>query len=277
MDGFNDMLSEIDRCYNYCLRYNRTLVIDSSKCWFKEDIRDYINFDSPIIYKGSNNELYDVLNEGTVYPEFLKGAIKTFVAKKAPYYKYYSDGLLIDSDLDSDCEAVTKVYVYTGRSPHTILNICSFTPLVLHVFRERFNKLPKDYVSVHIRNTDLKSKVDTFIEIYKNKLTDCPIFLATDHAPTILKFKEVFGKNIYSFANIPDNNGKNIHDNHSLIPTREFNIDCIVDLLLLAAGSKLYLSIMTVTEDWRNISGYGNLAKDIHENKELFRRLVIQQ
>jgi hypothetical protein len=277
MDGFNDMLSEIDRCYNYCLKYNRTLVIDSSRNWFKEDIRDYINFNSPIIYKGSNDELYDVLNEGTVYPEFIKGAIKTFMAKKGAYYKYYSDGLLIDSDLDSDCDAITKIYVHSGRSPHNILSICSFTPRVLNVFRERYNRLPKDYISIHIRNTDLRSNVNKFIETYRSELEGKPIFLATDNAETILKFKEIFDKNIYSFANVPDNNGKNIHDNHDSVPIREFNIDCIVDILLLAAGSKLYLSIMVIMTDWRCMSGYGNLAKEIHENKELFRTLVIQQ
>jgi hypothetical protein len=43
MGGLNDMLSEIDRCYNHCLKYKRTLVIDTSRNWFKEDIHKYIN------------------------------------------------------------------------------------------------------------------------------------------------------------------------------------------------------------------------------------------
>jgi hypothetical protein len=275
VDGFNDILSEIDRCYNYCLKYNRILVIDSSKNWFKEDIREYINFDSPIIYKGSNDELYEILNKNTIYPEFLKDAIKRFnPIRNTNNCSYYANRRLIDSNLNSDCSAVTKVYIEAGRSPHNILNICSFNPFVLNIFRERYDKLPKDYISVHIRNTDLKSNVDDFLNKYKEELVDKSIFLATDHAPTILKFKEIFGSNIYSFANVPDNNGKNIHENHELIPTRQFNIDCLTDLLLLAAGSKLYLSIMTDKDGWRSISGYANLALEIHKNKKLFSKLT---
>ena len=275
MGGLNDMLSEIDRCYNHCLKYKRTLVIDTSRNWFKEDIHKYINFDSPIIYKGSNNELYELLNKNTIYPEFLQGALKTFVSYRLPpLWKYHYNGLLIDYNLDSDCNAITRVYLEGRRSPHTILNICSFKPLVLNLFRKRYNTLPKDYISVHIRNTDLKSNVDEFIDKYKDELINKPIFLATDHAATIIKFKEIFGSNLYSFATIPDNNGENLHENHRSVPTRQFNIDCFVDLLLLASGSKLYLSIMTIKTGWRSISGYGDLALQIYENKELLKRLT---
>ena len=274
--GINDMLSRILECYNYSLKYNRILVIDSSHNWFKEDIRDYINFNSPIIYKGELNKLYDTLNKETTYPPEFKGILNNhfnFICTLPVNYMY--NNKIIDSDLSRDYIETVKLHVANGSGfPINLLKECSFKPLVLNVFRERYNMLPKDYMSVHIRNTDKLSNVDEFIDKYKDELIDKPVFLATDHAQTIIKFKEIFGSNLYSFAAIPDNNGESIHHHHKSVPTREFNIDCFVDLLLLASGSKLYLSIMTIKTGWKNHSGYGDLALDLHNDKELLRHLT---
>lgn len=269
--GINNMLSRIDLCYTHCLKYGRILVIDSSKSWFKDDIRDYINFNSPIIYKDNLNELYDKLNNESTYPPEFKGElnnINNFKYSKAGYT--YNDKI-IDNDLFNDYSETVKVHLSCGDgNPINLMKICSFKPIILNVFRERYNQLPKDYISVHIRNTDKKSNIGKFLEKYKNKIKDKPIFLGTDHAPTINNFRELFGSNIYSFANIPDNNGMNIHYNHSLVPTNEFNVDCLVDLLLLAAGAVLYLSHVIKY----NESGYGRLAMTIHNDKDLFRQLT---
>jgi len=268
--GINDMLSRITDCYNYCVKYNRILVIDSSHNWFEEDIRDYINFNSPIIYKGELNELYDKLNKETTYPPEFKGILNNrfnFKWTSPEYYMY--NNKCIDNKLSCDYTEIVRIYVACGDSTPikiNLLKISSFTNIVLDIFRERYNKLPKDYISVHIRNTDKLSNVDDFLNKYKEEIIGKSIFLATDHAPTILKFKELFGSNLYSFATIPDNNGKSIHHNHASVPIRQFNIDCFVDLLLLASGSKLYLST--------RLSGYGQFALHLHNDKELLRQLT---
>jgi hypothetical protein len=267
--GLGDMLNEIETCYDYCIEYNRILVLDSRYNWFKDDIRKYIQFNHGIIYKGELDTLYNILNTKSTYPNELSGCLKSI------QFSVYPDYLSIDHN---------KLKLYTNRSEFVqiysmcrvnstqfkILDNCSFTPLVLNVFRERYNKLPKDYLAVHIRNTDKKSNVDDFLDKYANELQGMPIFLATDHAPSIQKFKDLFGSNLYSFANIPDNNSKPIHYDHSNIHTQEFNIDCIVDLLLLAGGSKLYC--LNVIGNYP--SGYGRLAKTLHENKSLFAKLI---
>ena len=163
--GINDMLSRISDCYNYCLKYNRILVIDSSTDWFKEDIRDYILYDSPIIYKGHLNKLYDKLNKEITYPPEFKGLLNTPLKFKYSHEIYYTyNNNIIDSDISCDYSEIVKIYVACGTGrPIDLLKICSFKPLILDVFRERYNKLPKDYISVHIRNTDLKSNVDEFL------------------------------------------------------------------------------------------------------------------
>lgn len=270
--GLNDMLCRMLECYEYCVKYNRTLVIDTSRDWFRDDIRDYINFNSPIIYQGDLNELYDKLNEESTFPPEFKGELK--ICNNFDYtaqFEYLYGNKIIDNDLSRDFSEPVKVYVaHGGGNPVDLLKMCSLKPLILDVFRERYGQLPVDYVSVHIRNTDIRSNVDEFLEKHKEELKDKAVFLGTDHAPTISKFREIFGNNLYSFATIPHNNGHNIHNHHRYIPNRQFNIDCFVDLLLLAAGSKLYLS--TVVNSTH--SGYGQLAMSLHNNKDLFRQLT---
>jgi hypothetical protein len=267
--GLGDMLDEIETCYNYCIKYNRILVLDSRYNWFKNDIRKYIQFNHTIIYKGDLDILYDELNTRSTYPNELSGCLKSILFSCFPNY------LSIDHvkiKLDTNRPEIVQIYSMHGFSITNfgILDNCLFTPLVLNVFRERYNKLPKDYVAVHIRNTDKTSNIDDFLTKYTDELQGKPIFLATDYAPCIQRFKDLFGSNIYSFANIPDNSGKSIHHNHPNINTQEFNIDCIVDVLLLAGGSKLYLSTILNHQP----SSYGRLAKTIHENKHLFAKLI---
>ena len=47
----------------------------------------------------------------------------------------------------------------------------------------------------------------------------------------------------------------------------QLNIDSIVDLLLLASGSELYVSLEK--------SGYSQLAISLHKNKEVIKTLTI--
>jgi len=273
-NGLADMLDEIETCYDYCIKYNRILVLDSRYNWFKDDIRKYIQFNHGIIYKGELDTLYDELNTKTTYPNELSGFLKSIKFSADPDYLSVDHNKL---KLHTNRSEFLQIYSMHGFSitNFSILDNCLFTPLVLNVFRERYNKLPKDYVAVHIRNTDKTSNIDDFLTKYTDELQGKPIFLATDYAPCIQRFKDLFGSNLYSFANIPHNNGKSIHHirlyhNHANIDTQEFNIDCIVDVLLLAGGSKLYLSNILNYPS----SGYGRLAKTLHENKGWFAKLI---
>jgi hypothetical protein len=147
-----------------------------------------------------------------------------------------------------------------------ILPVMRFKDIVLASFIKRYLELPQDYVSIHIRNTDIKSNIDEFLKANSKNLKDKKIYLATDDRLTIEKLKKVYKENIYNFANIPNNDGKNIHHNHGSIPQTDFIIDCFVDVLLLAAASEYYYS--------NERSGYSKFANTLYSDKQLLHQIT---
>lgn len=269
--GITDMLLVIGLCLNYAITHNRLLLIDTTRAsWFKHDIFTYIDFSHPNVY--SQKPDYNQLADKTVYPEIMKTKYTSLSTeyRKGRYYIRGSDiCLAIDLKKTYDTDVVVYSNFFIGRSRSDIdivLSHMSFKPIILNTFIDRFKSLPKDYVSIHIRNTDKSSNVDTFLETHKGYLVNKPIFLASDCVNTISKFKTIYETNLHSFATIPDNKGKNIHYHHSEVDQETFIIDCLVDLLLLAAASSYYYSTTN--------SGYSKLAKILHDSPQLFHKVT---
>ena len=72
--GFNNICQIIWKCYEYSLKYNRTLVIDTRYiCTFRDDIRKYLIFTLPNVFDGDIDILFNSLkNTSTFYPKELK-------------------------------------------------------------------------------------------------------------------------------------------------------------------------------------------------------------
>jgi hypothetical protein len=148
------------------------------------------------------------------------------------------------------------------------LSICKLTPLVKEVYSERKQKLPQEYISVHVRNTDYKSNVDGFINKHSKIFEANTMFLASDDYDTIQKFKQLYGTRVITFAHIKPLDGAEAH--HKITMTKKENrtltIDAIVDLLLLAGGKSIYASSKE--------SGYSKVAKLLHDSPKILNHLL---
>lgn len=255
--GFNDKMNVIWKCYQYAITYNRILVIDTQRTnAFFEDIREYLYFKPENIYKGDLNSLYTSIKDYSIFPREYNIVSKSNTNIRINLSINYNEKIIVFANCGG------------GERLIDTFNLCSFAPFILNVFKERYKSLPKGYISVHIRNTDMKSDIKKFLNTHINLLKDKSIFLGTDHAPTILEFKSLFKDNLYSFAEIPDNKGNSIHHRNQGSKQRSFNIDCIVDLLLLASGSKIYYPSL--------FSGYTRAALALHKEQSILKRLTEQ-
>jgi len=243
----------------------------------KDDIQNYFTLKSPVFKNPSL--INELLTRDSIYPPKMKDKKREDMKRvqfnnknKLPWSSYCEfDNTDLSISLKMDYSQNIIVYSDCGGGDEFVnfLRISEATPIVKDVFLKRRQQLPDNYISVHIRNTDYKSDVNAFIEKYADVFLVHPIFLASDHKETIDLFKQKF-PNVYSFANIQSIQGGNLHEGKAGERTgqqiQEFNIDCIVDILLLASGSTIYFSSQQ--------SGFSKTAKNLLDNKDVLHTFL---
>ena len=253
--GMIDIFSLILMSLKYSERFNRILIIDTSKSLhFKDGFFKYFSSNHNNIYKGNCNEFYDSVNITTYklrhyidYKNFDPFTDKNYIICSGS-----KNNLDLNSDYNED------IILYGNNNSELDRDIIYFfqnfviKPIILNVLKKRFDSLPIGYVSVHIRNTDYKSNVPLFIKKHYDILKNENIFLATDDVNTIVKFQKKF-KHIYTFSNITNSTKphKKYYNRinggiHFIIrDTKDhelFNIDTLVDFLLLSCSTKYLFS-----------------------------------
>lgn len=277
--GWNDMMSRIMYCHKYCEATGRTLILDTSKNWFRDDFSYYFNLSLPRMFKGGNvSEFITMLyKKHSVFPSLLKGMNNDAfppIIWKAPGHMETDTGIVVSTRLNVYYTETVVVYADCGSAIHIndILLHTYFTSVVLDIFHHRYKQLPSGYIGVHIRNTDYQSPVEEFIKQHESIFRSRVIFIASDHQPTINYFQKEY--NALSFSMIPEvPPGKNIHESDeaqqlrtTVEQTRQFNIDTMVDFLLLAASSEFYFSSKQ--------SGYSRSVAYLHSEQELVKKII---
>lgn len=271
--GMIDIFSLILMSLKYSERFNRILIIDTSKSLhFKDGFFKYFSSNHNNIYKGNCNEFYDSVN------------ITTYKLRHYIDYKNFDPftdkNYIICSgsknNLDLNLDYNEDIILYGNNNFKLDRDIIYFfqnfviKPIILNVLKKRFDSLPIGYVSVHIRNTDYKSNVPLFIKKHYDILKNENIFLATDDVESLKLFQKHFN-NVYTFTNIIKSSnklyGRKSGGIHFIIRKKKkheiFNIDTVVDFLLLANSKNYYFSCKK--------SGFSNCAKILFDNKKIVK------
>ena len=272
LGGISDMFNIMNNCLKYAINNNRMLIINTSGDWFRDNIYKFIEFTHNNIYK---QDTYDQIYNLSVYPPTLNNMLGSNMS-----FWWVPGGIInaltnekLTTDLSQKYDEDVVIYSNcgnTGDNPLLLLENMYFKNIITDVYNERLSKLPKNYTSIHIRNTDIQSDVVGFLEKHNNILKDKMIFLASDDIDTIKKYKELYGSNLFNFSNMPNTKhirpNANIHYHHVDVPHEQFIIECMVDLLLLASGDEYYYS--------SSESGYSKLALVLFENKNLLNKIL---
>lgn len=268
--GFNDIITVIMRCHDYAEKYNRILVIDTSGSFLKDDIQKYIQMESPLVYKHDLSIFYGGTYRDT-FPSLFHGNLDSIIpsynnCRRCYCVKDTSTAIALDQSYP------TQVIVYCncggGVDMTRFLRISHFQSLVVDEMCRRIRHISVPYTGIHIRNTDRKSHVKEFIHHHLTKLQNLNVFVASDNSETIETIKHQLQKQkciVYTFANIPKYQGKCIHYHHKDVPTEEFNIDVMVDFLLLVHAKTYLYSCQN--------SGYSLAIKEVRQNKDVMKKL----
>lgn len=274
--GLNDMLCQIDLCVRYCRNHSRTLILDTSRSGLRDDFFRYFSIapslDAKIV---SMEDVADDLDALTAYPAGVQGRVTAYESKNAKSGRKTDTqtGDFLHFDLRKPYPEQVLVYESAGGGINSfwLLQHLIPTPLVLDALRQKLSLLPASYISLHIRNTDLKTDYKTFVTRIKWALRDRDVFAATDSGEVQATLPEMgLGeRQFHHLIQLDPTSNKKLHDTGAT--TVDSNLEMLCDLFALALGDKIYFAI---TEE-NKISGFSGLAFGLSKSK-LARRVAAE-
>jgi hypothetical protein len=265
--GLNDMLSQLGRCVDYCLRHGRTLVIDTDRSMtFAAPFGRFFSIEHP------------ALRVVTAPREFVRMAIERDFSvhpaharlrptwRQQPRYveqmkNFCAEGAPVTFDFDRDHEATVLVHQQCGREPFDceFMGCLRLSPRMRAVVERRWASLPRPYIGIHARNTDIKSDISRVMPLIRRYRG--AVFLATDSAEVQREVSASAGRHVF-MSGIPDFKGGALHIQHVTPRTKDgINTTAVADLLLLALAKRVYATTET--------SGYSALAQELNRNQRL--------
>lgn len=138
--------------------------------------------------------------------------------------------------------------------------------------------LPRNYIGIHIRNTDLTTDWEPVFEKANARRKGRPVFLATDSAIVRSSAIQFFGEELVFTAggSLPADNSE-LHPNYSDLgeESRRENVrNTWMDLLLVSNGDMFFHSTVRERE---GVSGYSRLAGFLFRNRSVKARMLAAQ
>lgn len=265
MGGLNDMLNQIERCYEYCEKFNRKLIIDTYPTPFREDFFKYfIPLNKKIII---NNENFTIPIKYSQYE----------LNKK--FLLCYRNRIEQPIDLNKDYKDKFLIHHMSGGGLLSIdcLKRFSFTDYIKNKVQNILVKLPKEYDAIHVRYTDLKTDYESLIfqlnqiNINQNILLCSDSLKVIDYCKKELKDKNIIVIN-YPPEHINVNRGIHLISSYD---KEKINTASIIDLMCLAASNNFYYAkIVDHPRPTKSMSGFSRLAMMLNQDKELLTRLI---
>ncbi len=269
MGGFNDCLNRIYYCLNYCKKFNRILMIDMKyNNGYSINFSDYFFIDDTnIIYDSIVIQKIITENKSTIYPNEITNLYNYKLGYDNNWF-YLLEDKKIYTEINLNIEYDEDIVLYNncggGTQSLEIFKIIKLKRFIIDEFFNRYNQIPKPYVSIHIRNTDYKLDYDNFYKTNYDKFINKNIFLASD-SKIVLDYFNNSNIAYYNFTTLSEKN-QPIHSKYTNNDKNIVFIDTICDLLLLALGETFILPV--------KYYGYTNLAYNLFNNKHLVHNLI---
>jgi hypothetical protein len=269
--GLNDLLSQTGRCFDYCLRHGRTLVVDTENIeTFAQPFADYFQIDHPRVrvIRDANGFIAEAQARGLgVFPPHAKlvhGEERP--AYEAEHRNYCLEGEPVTFDFEQVHDAPVLIHHQCGMEPHggEFLRSLRLSAEICRDVARRWRELPKPYLGVHIRHTDIKGDIGPVLPLFDRYKG--PVFLATDSAAVQARIRALRPRGLFT-TDIPDFGGNALHFERvtGAMKTR-VNTTAVVDLVLLALAENVYAA--------PGSSGYSVLAKTLNRAQQTAVRWI---
>lgn len=275
--GLNDTLCQMEKSVRYAFRYRRSLVFETN----------FSNLSLPFdrVFEVLDAELKGHLAEigtlteadlagSSVFPVELSGRVGTYLADIDPASRVYRErdtGARVSLNFRRRRRETIVVHEGEGGG---VDSLCFIRRVQLKSWlrsriEQRLESMPSEYVSLHIRNTDLQSDYRKLIEGAKALRGAFPIFIATDDE-LVADFARntIAPENLILSPSAKGNRSEPLHLSASreLTSSEDRLADLFSDLACLATATKFVFSNV---RQGRRVSGFSRLAQHLTINRGL--------
>jgi len=280
-NGFNDILYNVLRTLKYCSKKKRILLVNGRKTLYGINFSQYFAIpeyarsmiiDTEEIKKICSKQHY------TVYPNNLKGELINMLNA------LYDESPLLNPTREKNDRAIyaykntvlslpvekrpEHILIHSragGGGGYALLNKIQFHKGVLDIFRDRYKRLDKPYLAIHIRNTDYKCDYEQYF--FTNEIlirSFKQIYVATDDVNAI-EFYRRRGLNLTNFTTFPKETAYiSLHSTN--IDGHTKFIDMLCDMFIMGLAEKLLSN---------SKGGFIELARSVHQNKPIWMKRLL--
>lgn len=168
--GLNDILGSIYRCYIYCQRFNRVLLVDFENTIYKCNLMDILSFKQENIICDS-----EIINKLVNYNKGNKTHMKEYPHQLYKLkHDYEEEFLTITTSGWCNSKTSDKTGNEDKKQYPLLVYSFFFTSVIFSKFIRKYCKvkskvLPREFTCLQIRNTDRKSDYITLINKIKEK------------------------------------------------------------------------------------------------------------
>jgi hypothetical protein len=258
------MLCQIQQCLEYCIVFNRCLVLDTLSTRIFSDQWDHFFSlrltDLPVLSESQRiQNLIECIEVEDVINVSIYHSLKTASVEYSENLNFNLAGfpLTFNFSIDYPQKFLLHHQCGGGNASHLIFKVLSLQPHLVAALEKRLSKLPCAYDAIHSRNTDMKSNLREFhIPSFQR-----PFFLSTDSTSAKNYISTKLPKSSLFFSESYLNGDSPLHE--AALPQdikRVVNENAILDLLTLGMSIKLYVTNAT--------SGYSSLALFLNRNPQ---------
>ncbi len=283
--GLNDTFCQIEKCWRYAEKSGRTLIIDTRKsCLFGEFSDFFTPVDAAIKVESNTTEVDVAINSLDCYPPLINGpqinelldAHSTIYSEKHRNLIDRVSGALLTFDFEKDYSESILVHEQFGGGDlsFALLERITISEKIRSIVLDRIARLDKDYVAIHVRNTDYQTNYESLFNKIYPAVAGKSVLICSDDAEVIAKARDFFdASTVLNASEIPHTNRKPLHGEWTMKADEDRRmsaISSIVDLCALGLSGSLYFMNVTAGHP----SGFSRLAKHLNENKGLVLNLL---
>lgn len=301
--GLYDILTQIEKCWQYAQKFDRTLVIDTSisglNCQFWE-IFEVIPECRDVEIIGPSFELEERTRNYPTAPSALQGRApvkKEDLAHKLAQDILVKTGESIRINLQQDYQEPKLIYIRRGggEEAHTLLSKIKLNDDTREEIVSQLKHLPESYIGVHVRNTDVKTNYRKFFRRNLKAFKGQNVLVCSDDQEVIDFAREFLNESVVFTTSVErSKDGSPLHVGQSVVDRgRSVAVESLTDLVALSQAKQLLhtnlnlglgrrpmriarvlTNIMLRRRPLRRISGFTSLALYLQKNERIRKSFI---